>query len=68
MLIYLSVMVGGYIFTRMLTAGIRDYPNEDKFTKGVVRVLSILTALLALGCTAMIAIQGFENTFQELLK
>jgi hypothetical protein len=66
--IYLSIIVGAYTFTRLFTAGIRNYPNDDKFTNIIIRVLSILVAILIAGCTIMIFIQGTENTLRDLLK
>jgi len=68
MLIYLSVMVGAYIFTRMFTAGIRAYPNDDKSTITIIRMLSIASAVVALGCTALIVLQGIDSTIQGILK
>lgn len=51
----------------VVLAGIRNYPNDDKLTNTVVRVLSILTALVAIGCVGLILLASASGTLKGYL-
>jgi len=68
MFVYLSIMVGAYIFTRMFAAGIRNYPNDDKFTSNVIKILSLITALVAAACVVLIFYQSATTTLPDFFK
>jgi hypothetical protein len=62
----IGLMVGAYVFTRMVTAGIREYPNDSNSTKSIIRVLSILAAIFAALCSIWLIVgpsvnQAFDN-------
>lgn len=56
----IGFMGAAYIFTRMFTAFLRSYPNDDKATAGVIKVLSLLTALFAGFCGFWLLVYGTE--------
>lgn len=68
MLVYLSVMVGSYIFTRMFTAAAKDYKDMSKGKAWFVQTLSLLTAIVAVICVGLIIIQGESIDIPSTLK
>lgn len=46
----LSLMVGSYIFTRMLVLFGRDNPDDDKLGKVVFKVFALITMAITVYC------------------
>lgn len=46
----MSLMIGSYIFTRMIVLFGRDDPNEDKTTKILVKIFSLATIVITVYC------------------
>jgi len=56
----LSLMVGAYIFTRMIVLFGRDDPNEDKTTKILIKIFSLATMIITVYCVYSIIMAGAE--------
>ena len=66
----LSLMVGAYIFTRMLVLFGRDNPSDDKVGKIVFKIFALITMAITVYCVYSIMATGAEATmgFDELFK
>lgn len=62
----LSLMVGAYIFTRMIELFGRDNPNDDPVTKILIRVFSVITAIITVYCVYSIMSSGMESSFYDI--
>jgi len=56
----MSLMIGSYIFTRMIVLFGRDDPNEDKTTKILIKIFSLATIVITLYCVYSIIQAGAE--------
>lgn len=55
-----ALMIGAYIFTRMMVLIARDNPADDKTTKILVKILGLVTILITLYCVYSIFQAGAE--------
>jgi len=56
----MSLMIGAYIFTRMIVLFGRDDPNEDKTTKILIKIFSLATMVITIYCVYSIIKTGVE--------
>jgi hypothetical protein len=56
----MSLMIGAYIFTRMVVLFGRDDPNEDKTTKILIKIFSLATMVITAYCVYSIIKTGTE--------
>ena len=56
----MSLMIGAYIFTRMLVLFGRDDPNDDKTTKILFKIFSLATMVTTAYCVYSIIMAGAE--------
>ena len=56
----ISLMIGAYIFTRMIVLFGRDDPAEDKITKILIKAFSLITMIIAVYCVYSIFKAGTE--------
>ena len=56
----MSLMIGAYIFTRMIVLFGRDDPNDDKLTKILFKVFSLATMAITAYCVYSIITAGAE--------
>ena len=54
----MSLMIGSYIFTKMMVLFGRDDPNDDKTTKIILKVFAIATMIVTVYCVYMIMQSG----------
>ena len=56
----MSLMIGAYIFTRMMVLIARDNPADDKTTKILVKILGLATILITIYCVYSILQAGTD--------
>ena len=56
----MSLMIGSYIFTRMVVLFGRDDPTEDKITKILIKAFSLITMIITVYCVYSIIKTGAE--------
>ncbi len=54
----MSLMIGSYIFTKMLVLFGRDDPNDDKTNKIIFKIFAIATMAVTAYCVYMIMQSG----------
>ena len=56
----MSLMIGSYIFTRMIVLFGRDNPSDDTITKIFIKICSIATIVITIYCIYSIFTAGAE--------